>query len=475
MPLSTIMEPGISDSVTSLRHWAAETPARTLFTYLNNHLHESTTLDSATLDRRARALAAMLRDRSEPGERALLAYPTGADFVIALFACFYAGIVAVPAPAPRMANLDSPTLDRLARVADDCAPSLLLTTTALAEALASVTQCALCFATDTIPETLASGWSPHVCRDDAPALLQYTSGSTGNPKGVIVSHGNLKANLRIIHRTVQHDRNHCVVSWLPHYHDMGLIGNTIYPVVAGSTCCVMAPATFLQRPINWLRAISFYRAATSGAPNFAFDHCVRRTTPEERKSLDLSCWQVAFNGSEPVRAATLDRFVEAFAPHGFRRTSFLPCYGLAEATLLVTGGPRGRGPLCRPADPVALAAGKLQDAQQAAAPLVSSGQPQTDHEIIITDPATGNALPAGHIGEICVIGPSVTAGYWGCPDNATNVATAPADRGTMHPFLRTGDIGALWNEELYVTGRLKDLIIVDGRNHHAEDIEFTVE
>jgi acyl-CoA synthetase (AMP-forming)/AMP-acid ligase II len=466
------MEPGSSDLVTGLRYWAASSPDRTAFAYLDSRLEEVQVLSFADLDRRARALAAVLQDRARPGERAMLAYPTGAEFVAALFACFYAGLVAVPAPAPR--SRDRHAMERLTGMAQSCTPALLLTTGTLRPVLSAVALEAVSLATDAVPEAFASGWTPYEPEPSALAILQYTSGSTGTPKGVMVSHGNVAANVGVIHGMIGQDRAADFVTWLPYHHDMGLIGTTLYPVALGRTTRVITPTSFLQQPSRWLKAISRYRAATSGGPNFAYELCARATTPEERQELDLSCWTCAFNGAEPVRASTLQLFTETFAPCGFSASSFFPCYGLAEATLIVAGGSRGKGAVLRSADPAALATGMLRDERQGEGKvLAGSGMTPARHRIVIADPDTCGELPEGHIGEIWLSGPSVTQGYWNDPGNED--FTARLVDGTPGNFLRTGDLGALLDGELFVTGRLKDLIIVDGRNHHAEDIEATVE
>lgn len=483
LPVSTMGEPplpgeigcGGIEAVAAVRHWARVAPERRAFSFLNSRLEETTELSFGELDLRARALAAILQDRGRPGSRALLVYPPGLEFPVAVLACFYAGLVAVPVPAPRSGNRDGPTRERLTEVSADCGSSLTLTTAALTESLRDVAAGAPVLATDRAPVALASGWAERRPAPGDLAILQYTSGSTGTPKGVKIRHSNIAANLAVIHRTIALPHDGAFLTWLPHYHDMGLIGTILYPLSLGTSCHVMAPSTFLQRPIRWLEAISRFRIDTSGGPNFAYEYCVRRSTPEERAALDLSCWEVAFNGAEPVRAGTLDRFTEAFAPHGFRPETFFPCYGLAETTLMATGGRRGLGPRRRIADPTALAGDTLRDAQDGATglPLVSSGQPQPGHPLTIADPETGSPLPPGRIGEIQLAGPSVSEGYWSSADLAGGAEAESGD--VAGRLLPTGDLGALWDGELYVVGRLKDLIIVDGRNHHPEDIERSLE
>jgi nonribosomal peptide synthetase protein BlmVI len=470
------MDRPIFDSIAGLRHWAAAAPERAAFVFLNSRLEPSGEISFAALDRRARALAAILHDRTVPGDRALLIYPPGLDFIVALFACFYAGVVAVPAPAPHTTQGNRPTRERLGAIAAACTPTLLLTTAALSESLASIEAELPCLATDGIAEAFATGWTERRHVAEELAFLQFTSGSTGAPKGVMIRHGNVSANLEVLDRVVKLNPDRRMLTWLPHYHDMGLIGTILYPAAMGSSCWLMAPATFLQRPIRWLQAISRHRIDTSGGPNFAYEYCVRRTSPEERADLDLSCWELAFNGAESVRSGSLDRFSETFAAHGFRHEAFFPCYGLAESTLMAAAGERLRGPRQRTAAAAALAHGQLRDARpgEAGMPLVASGSPQPKHRIAIADPESGDLLPPGRIGEVWLSGPSVTEGYWGMAEHDAHFAELPLE-GTSRRFLRTGDLGALWDGELYLAGRLKDLIIVDGRNHHPEDIERTLE
>ena len=387
----------------------------------------------AELDARARTIAAAL-DGAQ-GERVLLVYPPGLEYVAALFGCFYAGAVAVPAYPPDPARLER-SLPRLEAIIRDAEPKVVLTIEVLTQLVGGAT-----LATDTLP---AGSWSAPVDPGDV-ALLQYTSGSTAAPRGVMLTHANLLHNSEFIRRAFGNTRRSCGVIWLPPYHDMGLIGGILQPVFVGFPCHLMSPFTMLQRPANWLRAISDHGGTVSGGPNFAFELCLRRVSEVDRAQLDLSSWEIAFNGSEPVRPETIDAFTERFAPCGFRREAFFPCYGLAEGTLMVTGGERLAGPRLR---------------RHGAKELVGCGRPDPEHQVVIADP-DGEPLADGHEGEICVSGPSVAAGYW--------------REGAFGPLLRTGDLGLLADGELYVTGRIKELVIVAGRNHHALDIELACE
>jgi acyl-CoA synthetase (AMP-forming)/AMP-acid ligase II len=464
------------DVVSALSHWSINAADRSAFVFVNSRLDEVDRITFAELHQRARVLADLLRDRANAEDRALLIYPAGIDFIVALFACFYAGVVAVPVSAPRTGGRGGAGLDRLAAVTADCSAHLIMTDSGLAGLLRSkagaIPKGMIVLETDTVPRTLAfeTGYRPPA--QDAVAFLQYTSGSTGTPKGAVVRHANLAANLLLLDHVIGHDPASAWINWLPHHHDMGLIANTIYPALIGTTCYLMAPVTFVQRPIRWLEAISRYRATTSSAPNFAYDLSVRRTTPEDRAGLDLSSWTFALNAAEPVRAATLDRFTEAFEPFGFSRQAFSPCYGLAEATVIVTGVSRLRGAKVRNADSDALAAGSLRSAAGAGQAVVGSGSHLPGYEMLIVDPETCSRLPDERIGEIWLAGPSVVDGYWGAAGKEMFQGFTNDGAG---PFLRTGDLGGLWDGELFVTGRLKDLIIIDGRNHYPQDIELTVE
>src|SRR6266545_3072903 len=442
---------------------ARKTPGQRAFTFLQDGEAEAGHLTFGALDRRARTIAATLRRLCAPGDRALLLFAPGLDFIEAFFGCLYAGAVAVPAYPPRP-HRDQP---RLRAIAGDCAPALVLTSrdllSGLERTLSQVSELAgvPLVAVDELPDAPDAALAS--VGPDAPAFLQYTSGSTAAPKGVVVTHANLLHNQRMLRAAFGHDEPPVVVGWLPLYHDMGLVGNLLQPLYCGGHCVLMSPVAFLQRPRRWLEAIARYRATTSGGPNFAYELCVRKIGPAQRTGLDLSSWRVAFNGAEPVRAETLERFADAFAPCGFRREALYPCYGLAEATLFVTGGTPG-------------AALRLQ-AMDAAAPgarvVVGCGRPWLGQRIIIADPETGRELPAGRVGEIRIAGPSVARGYWGRPEETR--LTFVSGNGPEERCLCTGDLGFLDGGELFVTGRIKDLVILRGRNHYPQDLELTAE
>jgi amino acid adenylation domain-containing protein len=455
----------------ALRETAVSRPSQTAFTFLDG-AGAASDLSHGDLDRRALAIAARLQQLGSAGQRALLLYPPGLEFVAAFLGCLYGGVIAVPAYPPTSER----TLPRLLAIARDARPALALTTRELLGKLQPLAARlpelgALSWVvTDGNDEGgesdagLAGAWRDPRSGPEALAFLQYTSGSTATPKGVMVSHGNLLHNEEMIRRAFGQSADSIIVGWLPLYHDMGLIGNVLQPLYLGARCILQAPATFLQRPLSWLMAISRYRATTSGAPNFAYDLCVRKISEEQRAGLDLASWEVAFNGAEPVRPDTLERFATAFAPQGFRRDAFYPCYGLAEATLFVSGGGKDASPVV---------------ANAGARGLVGCGRPWMEQRIAVVEPESGHPVDEGQVGEIWISGPSVAQGYWDRPeaterDFRARLAGPPEDPGEGS-FLRTGDLGFLRGGELFVTGRLKDLLIVRGRNLYPQDIERTAE
>ncbi|HVC93235.1 MAG TPA: amino acid adenylation domain-containing protein [Pirellulales bacterium] len=472
------------------------------FVFLVDGEDEEQSLTYAELDLQARAIAGELRHRGATGQKALLVYDAGLDYIAALYGCLYAGVVAVPVYPPDPYRLDR-TLPRLqAIVADAQARWLLATddTLSWAERLfAQVPGLSERVATDRATEppmeqrdlpsnpdgTPFRGAKGDDRRSeqwdlpsdpDATAVLQYTSGSTGAPRGVLIAHRNLLANLLRIERMLDHD-GVVAVSWLPAYHDMGLIGCTFQPVYSGRRTVLMSPTAFMQRPARWLQAISKYRGCTTAAPNFAYELCVRKIAPKERAAFDLSSLTLALNGSETVREETLERFSEAFAPCGFRREAFYPCYGLAEATLMVAGGAIAAPPVVRSFDAAALAKRRVvhcRDDQGAARRLVGCGKCAPGQQLAIVDPRASTRCAADRIGEIWVSGPSVGRGYWNRPRETAEVFQARLAGTDEGPFLRTGDLGFLDDGELFIVGRVKDLIILHGRNYYPQDIEQTV-
>jgi 8-amino-7-oxononanoate synthase len=471
---------GPSNLVELLQHRARCQAEDVAFTYLVDGENEQVHLTYRELDRQARAIGAWLESLSLGGERALLLYPAGLEFIAAFFGCLYAGVVAVPVYPPRRNR----SLARIQAIADDADAKVALTTDVVlsrVEPLIDETphlKELTWLATSQIPEGMPEQWQMPDVHGDTLAFLQYTSGSTGSPKGVVLNHANLVHNSALISYAFEHTRSGTGVFWLPSYHDMGLIGGILQPLYVGRPNVLMSPMTFLQKPFRWLSAISRFRGTTSGGPNFAYDLCVRKITREQRKRLDLSSWEVAFNGAEPVREETLERFAESFGPCGFRREAFYPCYGLAEATLIVSGGYAYQPPVIRTFEAAALAAGQIVDGEpddDGVRALVGCGQSLPDQKIVIADPETMTCCPAGRIGEIWVNGPSVAQGYWRQPEVTEQAFRAFLKDTGEGPFLRTGDLGFMQDGELFVTGRLKDLIIVHGMNFYPQDIEQTVQ
>jgi len=475
---------GMFSSLVEVLRWrATHQPERRAYTYLIDGEIEGPHLTYAALDHQARAIAALLQRSIPSGERALLLYPTGLEFVAAFFGCLYAGVIAVPLPPPNSAQPQR-ALPRLQAVANDAHPLVVLTTAAIlakAERLfahAPELPTLRWLATDNILDSWAEDWQAPTVTDRTLALLQYTSGSTAGPKGVMVSHGNILHNSAYINHAFALTPHQVSVTWLPIFHDMGLIDGILQPLYTGFPCFLMQPQSFLQRPVRWLQAISRYRATHSGGPNSAYDLCVRRISPEQRTLLDLSSWNSAFNGAEPVRADTLRRFAEAFAPCGFRPHSLYPCYGLAEATLMVSGGLMQSEPVRCSVQTVLLEQHRVVEGADPTQPtqmLVGCGRALLDTQIVIVHPDSLTACLPEEVGEIWVSGPSVTQGYWNRTEDTERTFQASLANTGEGPFLRTGDLGFMKDGELFVTGRLKDLIIIDGRNHYPQDIELTVE
>lgn len=479
-----------------LRQRAAYRPHDRAFTFLVDGENEELNITYAELDRKARALGAWLLDRGMVGKRVLLLYPSGLDFIAAFMGCLYGGAIAVPAYPPRKNR----SVERIEAIAADADAAVALTTRDVLDRFDGLRAAApsLEHLVWQVDSELDPGWADRWERPDIAgetlAFLQYTSGSTGMPKGVMLSHENLLHNSLRIMQAFEITRSQSGVFWLPSFHDMGLIGGILVPLYGGKFNVLMSPVAFLQKPLRWLQAIAKYRATISGGPNFAYELCVRKTTPEQRAALDLSSWSLAFNGAEPVRAETIDAFCEAFAPSGFRRQAFYPCYGLAESTLMVTGGMKFEAPVIRSFDTVALEAGAAlaktdAEAEAGARRLVGSGRELDGQDVLIVDPQTCEALPPGRVGEIWVSGPSVAQGYWNRPEETQATFGAMLAQGepvatqqsvskwrpNPGPYLRTGDLGFFDDGELFVTGRLKDLIIIRGRNHYPQDIERSVE
>jgi len=468
-------------SLVSLLAKRAETQAdERAYIFLGDHGAEEAVLTFRQLHDAAHALAARLADIARPGDRAVLVFPPGLEFIVAFFGCLIARVIAVPMMMPRRRS----ARDSSAAIMANCAPAVALTNSAFA-----------------IRQDLQTRFSREgiqwlsvdiALAQDAPggadllppepqdtAFLQYTSGSTSEPKGVAVSHANLLANLEMIRLSLGNTRQSTYVNWVPLYHDMGLILNALEAIYVGALCVMMAPNAFTQRPLGWLRAISDYRAEVGCSPNFGYDLCVSRYRAEQMQGIDLSAWKVALNGAEPVHAETIGRFTKTFAGHGFNAGAAFPAYGMAEATLLISGGQRGAGHVTRAVSRAGLQAHSVTAPVDAADVqlLVGCGRALVNERIALVDPDDRTRLPPGRVGEIWVNGPNVARAYWKNPEAtraALNAGMAGADDGAR--WLRTGDLGFVDEAgELFITGRIKDLIIVRGINHYPQDIERTAQ
>ena len=464
-----------------LRDRAQNLPNQIAYTFLPDGETSSGSLTYQQLETQVRAIAAHLQSMTSPGDRVLVIYPytAGLEFITSFFACIHAGAIAVTSNPP----ISRDAIVKLEERVESSQPTVILTTQYLfvhiQAQLAKNPELAPrlnhlpWIATDKIPLSQASAWVEPKIDQDTLAFFQYTSGSTGKPKGVMVTHGNVLHNSEIIYQSFEHSPDSQGLIWLPMFHDMGLIGGVVQPLYGGFPVTLMSPVALVQKPIRWLQAISQYKATTSGGPNFAYDLVSRQVTPEQLECLDLSSWNVAFSGAEPVRAATLDRFAETFAASGFRREAFYPCYGMAETTLFISGGTKTKSPVVKYVDPEALAENRVVVIDGNGRAVVSCGWGWLGDEIAIVDPEFLVPRPEGEVGEIWVSGAGVGRGYWHQPDETERTFRAfLADRG---PFLRTGDLGFLQDGELFITGRIKDVMILWGRYRYPQDIELTVE
>ena len=470
-------------------------------TYVNFIKDSGTCDDTSTfqsLHEDAQRIAAYLQAKGLAGRNVLLLFPSGIDYVRTFFGCLYAGVTPVPAYPPMGAK----DLTRLQNIANDCNAGAILSNRVLAPTIEnwtsnlgyhnSVPSLAV---EEMLAGNLDAGFEPYQADPNELAFLQYTSGSTGHPKGVEITHGNLLANFRQIAHGFLHgndklseidplsgDNQLRLVTWLPPFHDMGLIGGVLTPVCIGAQVSLMAPLTFLKRPMLWLKTISEQKAHVSGGPNFGYQYCVQKISEEQAEQLDLSTWEIAFNGAEPIQAQALRNFSERFKASGFKSSAFLPCYGLAEASLFVAGSPSGRGARTLNADLSQLAQGRFKHTDNVSGnnSLVSSGTSAINTEVRIVNPRTLTPCNEGEVGEIWINSPSVARGYWNKPQfsksvfGATLKDTGKGDE-NKKPFLRSGDLGFVQDGELYVTGRIKEMIIIAGRNHYPQDIEQTLQ
>jgi len=449
------------------------------FVFLADGEHESEVASWSALAERVRAVSAAVRRHAGVGDRALLLFGPGLDFLVAFLGCLHAGVVAVPCVPPRRPLRR--TFDRIREVLRIASPSVLLSSGTPVDISEEMRTLAPDLRDCPLVDPKHLGDVPPERRSAATpggiAFLQFTSGSTSAPRGVMVTHANLMHNLGYIHDRFEHGPASVAATWLPVYHDMGLIDGLLGPIFGGFRCFAMPPHAFVQRPVRWLRLVDRYRVTHTGGPNFAYDLCVANVSPDEARNLDLSSWRLAYNGAEPVRTSTLEAFSRHFECAGFRPDAFNPCYGLAEATLMVTSG---RGPEVHPCcvDGAALEAGRIVEVPHDAPRgqmIASSGTASCGMGVLIVDPESRREAADGEIGEIWVSGPSVTRGYFDDPAATTEVFSAWTEGVRSGPYLRTGDLGFILRGELYVAGRLKDLIILSGRNLFPQDIERSAE
>lgn len=475
-----------SNLVDLLRWRAIHQGQQCAFVFLSNGETEVTRLSNEGLDRQARAIAAELQKTQATGERALLLYPEGLEFIAAFLGCLYAGIVAIPAPLADQIRLKR-SLPRLRALVDDSQTSVVLTHSRSLSQLqeAGSLSSLQMVATDRLLDEkaclpLAEHWRRPPISNDTLAYLQYTSGSTSMPKGVMVCHGNLARHCAHIKQAWGYGSDSIAATWLPHFHDYGLVDGLIQPLYSGIPCYVMSPVAFYMRPLRWLQAVWRYGVTHSQGPNFAYDHCVDRIKPEQCTGLDLRSWRTASNGSEPISIGTIERFVQAFQPYGFRRDAFYPSYGLAEATLLVSTKQHGQAPVAHVVEAGAFEQNRVvaasgEDPDKRVRTVVSCGPPIGDTRVVIVDPKTSKRCAPLEIGEIWVASPNSGVGYWQRPEETARTFQAfVMPDGEGGPFLRTGDLGFTKDGELYITGRIKEVIIIRGRNHYPQDIELTV-
>jgi acyl-CoA synthetase (AMP-forming)/AMP-acid ligase II/acyl carrier protein len=457
--------------ITHLCERKERSPESILYRFLVDDV-EAERLTYAGLDREARRIGSGLLRYADTGDRAVVLFPPGLDYICAFFGCLYAGILAVPIYPPTNAR-NSP---RVSAIVADAGANIAITSRELYPKLKKLFDISYWVVLEDLPETQSEQWSMPEISSQTPAFIQYTSGSTGTPKGVIVTHGNVAHNARMSTINFGVTEKSINVSWLPPYHDMGLIGAILHPVFNGVETILMAPAAFVQRPFRWLKAVSDYRATHSGGPNFAYELCVQKISDEQAAQLNLTSWEVAFNGAEPIRAATLDAFAEKFSGTGLRKSALHPCYGLAESTLIVTGSVKGVQPKTKCVDARMLGNNRVVVVPENggnAKRCVSSGQSIHDQSLFIVDTNTFLECRPGEIGEIWVSSQSVAGGYWGQSEDTQKTFKAELKVGDATlTCLRTGDLGFVDAGELYVTGRQKDLIILRGRNVYPQDVEL---
>jgi len=473
------MSGNFKDLVSLLERRQQQQPDQLAFEFVTKDQLNGEVLTYGELADNAKRVAAMLQSYIKEGDAVMLLLRPGLPLISSLFGVFYAKAVAALIPPP----VDNQSSVFFKSVAQNLLPRVIITTESVKKNLDEylkempVLQKAVILTVEDAMQEAPLDWKPDGQNSEkSPCLIQYTSGSTNSPKGVVLSQENLMQNSMIIKQSFFHTSKSYGVIWLPPYHDMGLIGGIIQPVYAGFPTTLLSPKTFLQKPLRWLKLITEKKATTSGGPNFAYDLCVKKITEAEKEELDLSSWEVAFNGSERVNPKTIEEFSKSFKSAGFRRDSFLSCYGLAESTLYVTGGLKREKPLIVKAERTALTENKFDQSTENAndyIELVSSGFPAYGHTVKIVSPETGKLCRQHEIGEVWLSSPSNALGYW-MDDSSSEKFSAELNPSDGKKYFQTGDLGFFYKNELFITGRIKDLLIVRGKNHYHNDIEYTV-
>ncbi|HEY9646599.1 MAG TPA: fatty acyl-AMP ligase [Chroococcidiopsis sp.] len=480
--ISTPQASHCSTLVDLLRWRASNQPDKLAYTFLVDGKTEGPSLTYAELDRYARAIGALLQKHNAKGERALLLYPQGLEVMAAFLGSLYGGVIGIPVPPPDAGRLKR-ALPRLRAIVKDANAAFALTTQRILTVLESAGvdfpefQDMTWIATEEVEPALADDWVDPQVTPETLAYLQYTSGSTSTPKGVMISHHNIMHHSRYLQEACGYDDDSVTVTWMPYFHDYGLVEGLTQPLYNGHPCYVMSPLAFIKQPVRWLQAITNYRATHSQAPNFAYEQCLRRVTPEQRATLNLSSWIGAGNAAEPINPRVLEQFFETYEPHGFRWNAFAPAYGLAEDTLLVSTSPRMKPPVLCLVETEAIERNKIvvaTDMGEGVRALPGCGQLVCGTQVAIVDPATMTRCAPDEVGEIWVSDASVASGYWNREEESEQTFRARTSDGEG-PFLRTGDLGFMRNGELFITGRIKDLIIIRGTNHYPQDIEWTVQ
>lgn len=467
-----------------LRARALQQPSDRAYTFLIDGKTESEPLTYSELDRQARAIGALLQQYQAKGERALLLYPQGLEVVAAFCGCLYAGVIAIPVPPPESGRLKR-TLPRLRAIVRDAQAHFVLTTAGILSLVENVRDEFPEFEqmrwidTATVDIALAEQWQDPQVDKDQLAYLQYTSGSTSTPKGVMLSHFNLMHHASYLQKACGYEPDSVTLTWMPYFHDYGLVEGIMVPLYNGTPCYLMSPFAFIKRPVQWLKNITKHRVTHSQAPNFAYDLCIRRVKPKDIAELDLGSWQAAGNAAEPINPKVMAKFVEIFSPCGFAWETFAPAYGLAEYTLLVSNKPKGTKPVFATLEAASVERDKIVDAnpeqENGVRTLPSCGRLVCQTKVAIVHPDSLTRCAADEVGEIWVSDPSVAGGYWQRQEETEETFRAYIQNTGEGPFLRTGDLGFLKDGELYITGRIKDLIIIRGTNHYPQDLEWTVQ